>query len=269
MDIECSYRRLTAETSPPWLDAFYGTLPLPMDDMWQQAIIGPAIHRVIMIDGIEAGFFTTDEENRLLVFYLLDRYRSSDEGIFNRVIEDHQMEEGFVSTLDTWSLPLLLDRANAIEPHTLLFQHLHPAEEPHRPANLARRSATKSDLAGVLDYHENHLGAMQDWVGPYYEGLIEREQLFLYHRKGVLIATGEIREDNGWSVYAHLGVSVSTEHRRRGLATWVLKDLTGECLRSHLRPIASTTVENTGSRCAVEGAGFHAGHRIWKIRFRR
>ncbi len=263
MTNELAYRK----TIDPDLHSFFDGLLLPMDDMWQQAIIAPANHQEILLNGRPVGFFSVDEENRLLAFHLSEYHREWDRKIFKSLLEDRGIVEGFACSLDLKSLPLFLDNAREMTLHTLLYQHLKNARSEWPFEEILKRSATDQDFARVLSYHEVHLGPLEEWVAPYYRGLIDRSQLYLYERSRRLIATGEVRRDERREGFDHLGVSVAVDQRKQGLATAILTDLKEECIRYGRTPICSTSITNLASQGAIESAGFHAGHRILKVGF--
>lgn len=122
------------------------------------------------------------------------------------------------------------------------------------------KKANLSDLQQVLDYHENCVGIKGSWLQPYCIGLIEKRELVLFLLHGEIIGTGEKRLNERQQGYASLGVTVSKEYRRRGLASYILFHLKTDCYEHQLVPICSTSINNIGSQGKTpQGLVAHCG----------
>lgn len=249
-------------------EAYLKYLTDPMDDMWEIGIIGASNYYKIIIENNEIGYFCLDDQNILLQFFIKDSFQNLSIEIFNHILDQYKIREAYVSTIEPRYLSLCLDAQEQVTVHTLLYKDLNtvnranPIKESH--LNVAEIEA----LTAILEFHLKNIGSLGAWVEAYYTKLIEKGQLFLLKLEEEIIGTGEFRPSEQQRPYVNLGVITSQRLRRQGIASHILTYLKELAYQQGLIPICSTTVNNIGSRRAIENAGFFAANRVLKITFK-
>jgi predicted acetyltransferase len=238
-----------------------------MDDMWEEAIIGVSNYYRIVLDNNDVGYFCLDDENILLQFFVSDKFLSESKEILEFILDGYKIKEGFISTIDIRSLPLFLDLNKEVHTHTLLYKDNFDINKSSPFDGIEIKVASSLDLQNIIDYYENKAVIQGSWLRPYCVNLINKQQLFIFTINNEIIGTGERRISESQKGYANIGVTVSKDYRKKGLATYILSYLKKECYKYELKPICSTTVENIGSQKAIQNSGFIAYHRILKIIF--
>ena len=246
---------------------YYENLIAPMDDMWEEAIIGASNYYKIVFNNSDAGYFCLDNDNILLQYYIKDKFIDETKELLRYIIQEYKIKEGFVSTIDVRSLPVFLDFNNEIHTHTLLYKDSYHVDKVSPIEGMEIRIATSTDMQNVIEYYENRVDIQGSWLRPYCINLIKKQQLFLFEVSNEIIGTGERRSGESQTGYAHVGVTVAKEYRKKGLASYILSYLKKDCYKYGLVPICSTTIDNLGSQKAIQNAGFYAYHRIVKVKF--
>lgn len=245
---------------------YYDNLIAPMDDMWEESIGKSNYYRIVF--GVnDAGYFCLDNNNKLLLFFVKDEFIHKSKELLQFTLDNHKIKEGYVSTIDTRSLPLFLDLNEEINTNTFLYKDIYHVDGISPFDDMEIETAITTDIQKIIEYHENCVDISGSWLEAYCINLINKRQLFLFLINNEIIGTGEIRASESQKGYAHLGVTVAKEYRRKGLASYILSYLKKDCYKQELIPICSTSVNNIGSQKAIQNAGFFAYHRILKVKF--
>ena len=162
---------------------------------------------------------------------------------------------------------MFLDFNHEIHTHTFLYKDICHVDKASPIEGMEIRIATPTDIQSIIEYHENRVDIQGSWLRPYCTNLIKKQQLFLFEVNNEMIATGERRISESQKGYAHIGVTVAKEYRKKGLASYILSYLKKDCYIYGLIPICSTTIKNIGSQKAIQNSGFFAYHRIVKVKF--
>ncbi len=261
--------KITKEEINKTIKEYYRNLIAPMDDMWEEAIIGISNYYKIVLENNDVGYFCLDDDNILLQYFIKDKFIDKSKELFKYILEKYNIEKGFVSTIDTRSLPLFLDFNNQICTDTFLYKDVCYVDKISPIEEIEIKIATPANLQGVLEYHENSVDIKGSWLKPYCINLIKKQQLFLFIVNNEIIGTGEKRISKNSKNYVHIGVTVSKEYRRKGVASYILSYLKKDCYKYGLIPICSTTIKNIGSQRVIQNSGFFAYHRIVEVEFRQ
>ncbi|MGM0396114.1 MAG: GNAT family N-acetyltransferase [Bacillota bacterium] len=239
----------------------------PMDDMWEESIIGTSNYYKIVFNNSDAGYFCLDDNNILLELFIKDEFIDKSKELMQSILDEYKIQEGFASTIDTRSLPLFLDLNNGIQTHTFLYKDICHVNRINPFDGVEIKTAITTDIQKIIEYHENCVDISGSWLKAYCINLINKKQLFLFLMNNEIIGTGEIRASESQKGYAHIGVTVAKDCRRKGLASYILYYLKKGCYKYEMIPICSTSISNVGSQKAIQNSGFFAYHRIVKVRF--
>jgi GNAT superfamily N-acetyltransferase len=274
--------------------AYLQTLTAPLDGYWKEAIIDPAPHWQMHIDGQLAGYFALDaikklnelvgndfnslRANRLLQFYVAPRFAHRAADLFAAMVTEHTVKTAVIFTSDPVGLVLGMDWQTAVSINSYLFEDHRPIA-PALPAypHVTFRQSTIADLEPLLTFYarndeesdsaaiDANFGTMQKYV----EAIIMEGQSFALRDGDSIIGIGEWRVSQAQPPYVDLGMVTDREHRRRGVGTYILTQFKQLCTERGLRPICSCDAGNIGSRKTIEKAGFISSHRIVEMELRK
>ncbi len=246
---------------------YYKNLLAPMDDMWEKSIIFVSDYYKIAVGTKVVGYFCLTAHNEIVQYYIKNQYQKRAKDIFVQVLKDMEIKKAFVSTLEPRFFNLCLDNNKTMQTHTYLYRDMFKATHSNPIKNAKFNLATMDEYQEVLQYERENIGQDGDWVEPYFENVIERQELFLLRVKNEIIGTGELRPSESHKTHANVGVTVGSEYRRQDIASFVLTYLKDMCYNRELIAICSTTVDNIGSQKAIEKAGLHPYHRVVEVTF--
>lgn len=249
------------------VEEYYKDITAPIDDMWENAIIGISDYYKVMRDSEVLGYFCLNQEGTLLQYFIRDEFISKSKEIFKYILEQYNIPKGFIGTNDIKSLALFLDFNKKVCTHTFLYKDIERTDIISPIKGIKILTATEEDLQKVMDYHINSLNMKGRWIKPYCSGLIAKGQIILFIKNQKIIGIGEKRRSETQEKYAHLGVTVAKEYRSKGVGSFILSYLKKECYRNRMIPICSTSIDNVASQKTIMKAGFFAYHRILEVMF--
>lgn len=141
-----------------------------------------------------------------------------------------------------------------------LFRDLLDESGPVRSEafeGLELRPATPDDIPTILEHREGVFESpeeVSEWVTRGHVSVLERATTFL--GIGLLTRVWSTRREHD------VGVMVHPDHRHRGYASYILRQLKRRCLDSGMRPTAGCAVENVASVRALTRAGFISQHSL-------
>lgn len=250
--------------------AYLDSLVAPLDGYWQAAIIDPAPHWALVVDGRSLGYFAADDQKRLLQFYATEQASY----LFAAVIASEWVATAVAGTNDPAFLSLCLDAQKQVSVNAYLFHDAHQVE-PDLPAypKAKFRLSVMDDLEELLVFYgrndefsdadaiESNFGSQREFV----QSLIANRQTFGLYNGNTLLGVGEVRRSASQPAYADIGMIVDKSHRRRGVGTSILARLKAHCASQNTIPICSCAADNIASRKTIEKAGFVAHHRMIDI----
>ena len=178
-----------------------------------------------------------------------------------------------VSTGDSLFLGLALEAQQQTTVHTLLYglpsfesESATSFEPIHGDAEL---SLVEPEEEGrVIELERAALPQDPgDWLVGYVRGLMARHELYALRVGDEILGVGEARVSDAQPPYVDLGVITMADHRKKGVATDILRRLVALCLQRDQKPICSTTLENLGAQKAIAAAGFVSLHRLLDVTF--
>lgn len=237
-----------------------------LDGMWENAFLPMADHWKIAHAKDVIGFCSVNSEGKMLAFHV-------DNEVLNRsayaqCIEQLSVSGAFVSTAEPRFLSLCADHQTSMSVNALMYAE--SCEKPAKlvlPLGMSFRIATQDDLNTAVSFGADAIQADQDWLLGYFEERIQKQELFGLWRETELIATGECRKSPNQAGIADVGMIVGPAHRKKGLATAMLKHLRSIGSQKGLKLICSTESSNIGAQKAIERAGFNSQHRILRFEF--
>lgn len=248
--------------------AYLASLSAPLDGMWEAfAAMGRQLE--IRSAGERAGYFSLDEEGRVLQFHLAEAFLGEATEVFSAVAARYDVRGAMVSTADPVFLGVCLDAHRTLRAHTYFFRdhrRVSPTLWGDGPASLELVEA--GELEEVAELQRRSFDQDPgDWHRGYLENLIARRELYALRRNGEILGTGEARVSDSQPPFVDLGVITRRPHRRRGVASHVLGRLKRLCYERQQVPICSTTIENVGAQRAIARAGFVRWHRLLEVTF--
>lgn len=245
---------------------YRASVDAPLDGMWE-AFTGMADHYAIRESGALVGYCAVNSEHKMLQFFA----PKTDDAViaFKQAVDTLKITGAVASTAETTFLNHCKDNHTNISDHAIMYHMTDGtlASGASFPEGVIFRQLKEIDMQTAVDFGVTTLGADAGWLKSYFGGLIERSELFGLFDGASLIATGECRPSHTQFGSADVGMIVGTDHRGKGIATNMLRQLIQESLAQGLKPICSTEQGNIPAQKAITKAGFSAYHRILDIAF--
>ncbi|MBO0780676.1 MAG: GNAT family N-acetyltransferase [Ktedonobacteraceae bacterium] len=243
------------------------TLLAPMDGMWESSIISQATFWEIQDQERHAGHFCLDSSNYLLRFHLAKEYQAQAQEIFRSIVSTYELQHAITSTIEPLYFALCLDFQKSVTPQNYLFRDQGRVKVPVDLLTHAFRKAEKDELDILVRFYRENTEGPGEWIEPFLQERLDREELFVGFDQHTLVATGECIPSQRQPPYADLGMVVAQSYRGRGLGRSVLLHLKEYCYEAGWEPICSCAVDNHASKKAIERAGFFSEHRMVEVTF--
>jgi len=253
-------------------EAYFKASTSPLDGMWHFGFVPMAEHFGFYKNENLVGFCCHNDDKYLLQFYLSDTAQVLAKDLFTLIANGEsavigEVHGAFVSTAEPQYLSLCLDNSSTSKVNTLMYQH-SGKNTKEVIDNKELVLAKNDELALLVDFANNAIGAPKEWLTGYFGNLIKRHELWYYSVDGKIVATGECRRfDEFQTHYADVGMIVSPDYRGQGIATQVLNQLISIAEEQGLKAICSTESSNIGAQKAIRKAGFVAPNRIVQFDF--
>lgn len=243
---------------------YLNSLVGPIDGMWA-TFVAMADQYVIISGEEKVGYCSINEEQKILQFFA----KHDHDSIYASVLKELDVKGAVVATSEFQHLSLAMDHQVSVSVNAFQYQCDDDVElkNANFPEGMIFRQVTIDELQTAVDFAVVAIGAPVGWLQGYYGERIKLKELIGLWSGGELIATGECRPSAEQRPYADLGMVVSPEYRRKGLATAILREMLHDCRERGLKPICSTESENIGARKAITNAGFTSKLRILDVSF--
>ncbi|MBI9012909.1 MAG: GNAT family N-acetyltransferase [Clostridiales bacterium] len=241
---------------------YYKNLTAPMDDMWEEGII-PACDFYIIKSDIDIGYFALDKEGVLLVFHV-EEAKNADE-IFDYILTHKNIQKAYVSTYDPIFYSQCLRCKKSMSINTLLYKQSKDISISAPFHNIDVTHAELTDLESTARFFREKVDITGDWIESYLERLISNDGFILFKYNNDIIGTGGIRPSISSKGYVNIGMTVSRDYRRRGLASYIVCTIKEICKKNNYQTICSTTNDNIGSQKTLTQCGYECYHKIYTV----
>jgi len=245
---------------------YRATALAPLDGMWE-TFTSMADHYRIDDRSGPVGYCAVNSERKMLQFFV--KAPANDRAAFTQALANLGVKGAVVSTAEPAFLSLCMEKQSSVSEQAIMY-HLAEginAAAAEFPDALPVRPFTQSDLPLAVEFVVATIGADAGWLESYFGDLIKRSELHGLIDGDELVSTGECRPSPTQPAYADVGMIVGTDHRGKGIATNMLRQMITESLSLGLKPICSTECSNIAAQKAITKAGFTAYHRILEIAF--
>ncbi len=240
---------------------YYNNLTAPMDDFWEEGLI-PSCDFYLIND---IGYYAVDSEGVLTQFYT-DKSCNFNK-VFTEVVKQKNIKKAYVSTYD----PLFYKACKSISNDFSENTYLYEENIKHNPISLEDGIdiyiAKDSDLERAIEYNTFNLGEAGTWLKDYYTKLISKRGLYFFIKNNEILGTGETRKSISSKNIMNIGVTVSSNHRRKGLATYIINTMREISNKQGYKTICSTTIDNIGSQKTLSKCGYELYHKIYTVNF--
>ncbi|MCK8061172.1 MULTISPECIES: GNAT family N-acetyltransferase [unclassified Fusibacter] len=259
-----TFKESTLEECGAMQIEYYKALTAPLDDMWELGIIAKANYFKMVGDEV-FGYLVLDDQKSLLQFYVCPEFINCSSELFNEARMRLGFEKAYACTYEPWYLSICLDRATQVTVNSIMYEDALKENQLVMPDGLSEVLALSSDLDAALTYTDQKVEIAGDWLIPYYDMLVDSKGLYLYYMQDEIVGTGEIRQSKTSHQTANLGMTVSKDHRKKGLGTLILSRMKALAYERGLAPVCSTSIDNVGSQNTIMKAGFTARNRVLEI----
>ncbi len=234
-------------------------LTAPLDDFWEEAVF-PNCDYYLIKDKSVKGFYSLDSNKSINQFYLSnkDDYFS----VLSKLIRDLNIKKAFASTYD----PLFFDACLKLSSSKTSHTYLYTEDSVQKTTlDIDFEVANIQDLERAVTYNKS-LGD-GDWVRDYYKKLIPKKGLLLFTKDNIIIGTGEMRLSKSFDHYINIGVTVSKDYRRKGVASYIVNKVKSLANLQGYKTVCSTTYDNIASQKTLTKCGYKHYHTIYEITF--
>lgn len=260
-----SIKKVTKEDIGQMIKIYYTNLTDPMDDMWEEGIIPSGEFFTLIQNNATVGYFVLDSEGVMMAFYVIEKSYATE--IFKFVIEKKEIIKAYVASNDSMFYNQCINLKKEISDNTFLYR-LNNWIEVEKPfEDIIVEDAKMGDMKNILNYFNEDVGMKGEWLEYYFTKIITNNSLRLFKLNGKIIGTGEIRPSISSDGYAHIGMTVSKNYRKKGLANYIVSIISKECDERGFKAICSTTIDNIASQKALEKNGYECYHKIYTVLF--
>ena len=240
------------------------SLTAPQDGMWE-VLTDYANHWEVKDENQTIGYACVDDDNRLLQFFVLPHWMQEGVSIFQQFIDQEEIKKGLIGTNNPFCLSMTMHFQKAVEVNTYLFTDFFEVKTVEKEGVL--RLAAEEDLEKPVDFCHKSMGGPKEWLNGYLGNLIARGEIFALEDGEEILGTCEVRKSESDSAVADVGVVVSSEHRRKGLGTFLLGKAKEITLQWNRQPICSCEKDNIGSLKSIQNNGFRSVHQMLLMEF--
>lgn len=248
----------------------YQSLYAPLDGMWD-TLIHKAVIKGIFSEQQCIGYFCHDHAFTLINFFVLRPWLNQKADIFKQLLKEEAFPQAYVSTNHPVFLNACMEFSKRVSVYYYLFEDM--PEEAHHPtlptafegADFVQ--AENHELQKLVDFCQQITSTDRAWLNQYIQEWLDKEGVFYLKMKKQILGICEIRKSDTQGEYADLGAIVSSQHRTRGLGTYLMLKGKQICKERGLKAICSCRYDNVGSRKMIEHAGFANTNLILKVSF--
>ncbi|MBO6621467.1 MAG: GNAT family N-acetyltransferase [Balneola sp.] len=240
------------------------SLIAPQDGMWE-VLTDYANHWEINDENQTIGYACVDDDNRLLQFFVLSGWLKEGVSIFRQFIHQEEIKNGLIGTNNPICLSIAMHFQKVVKVDTYLFTNFLKVNAVEKKGVL--RLGTEEDLEKFVEFCHQNVGGSKKWLNGYLSNLIAKREIFVLEDEEQILGTCEIRKSESNPEVADIGMIVSTEHRKKGLGTFLLGKAKEISLQWNRQPICSCEKDNLGSLKSIHNNGFRSIHQMLMMEF--
>lgn len=213
-----------------------------------------------------AGFFSLgaswDNGNMFRGFYIIPSKRSYSIEIFNKLVEDFQIEAALVASNDSHFVGLAFEKMNALKTNFDMQAFNFIFGMPAREAEYG--------MEYVTEVSPSEYEAMNSVTEKQWEDSLEDENFKFYAIKkdGEILGYGSIGKLSHNQRNVDIGNFTLPQHRKKGVGRSIIINLSEIAIREGFMPVAGCWYGNTESIATLTSSGYVAENRIFYIRFK-
>ena len=129
------------------------------------------------------------------------------------------------------------------------------------------RPTESDELDKLVNFYHGSMDAPKEWLNSYLGNLNNKRELFVLEEGPEILGVCEVRRSESDSSIANIGMVVSTQHRRKGLGTYLLSKAKEIAISWDKQPICSCEKDNIGSLKSIQRSGFRSIHQMLYMEF--
>jgi len=231
-------------------------------ELFLEIQIQKGIYFKIFLDEIECGYFILIEDNVLLEFYMLKKYRESIDNIFKSIIAKFQIKFVYCKSYDSilWNVSNSIKNSHKIIGYN--YRGYRSKQINHKKHNIKTRFASAKDFLVIKSFNEDIFDLDKE-----IEDYIQKEQIIIFEKNFQIFGFGIFAPSIINRPEYDIGMLVVKEFRRQGLATYILQYMAEYCIENNWIPTAGCDAENIGSQKTIEKIGFTKKYPLYEITF--
>lgn len=220
---------------------------------------------LIICNDEESGFFSVgnswDNGNMLRGFYVIPSKRRASIEIFNKVMDDFQIEAALVASNDSHYVGLAFEKMNALKTFFDMQAFNFIYGEPEREAEYG--------MDCVKEVSPSEYELMNTLTEKQWEGCFENGNFKFYKitNNNETLGYGGIGKMINNQKNVDVGNFTLPQHRRKGVGRSIMINLSKIAIQQGLIPIAGCWHGNAESIATLISSGFIPENRIFYVRF--
>jgi predicted acetyltransferase len=241
--------------------AYLSGLPF-FQELYVEWLINDSSMYIIKVDNQVAGYACVTKSNKLVEFYLLERYFSCKDEIFLFLIKSNRIEVAIVKSFDYLFLATCNKLVKKVEPIGCLFRNDDITQSVPLDKDFLVEVASVADFPALLEERSGLYETEEEL-----RSMLDNRQITRFMKGTALIGCGfKIRVHDCFD-YCDIGMWVSPSHRRQGYAKQIIGYLKRLCQKETLTPICGCAIDNIASKKALEANGFNSIHHLLEYQF--
>lgn len=219
---------------------------------------------IIEHNGETIGFFSLgnswDDGKMFRTFYVLPEYRKLSMGVFQKLMDEFDIEAVLVASNDSHLISLAFEKMNELKTSFDMQAFNFVYGEPNRKAEFDRNT-----LSRVTDFDEMNSLTEKQWDGMFDN---DKNQFYVLKNGEEILGYGGISSMGYNKKNVDIGNYVLPEHRRKGVGRSLLINLGKIALEQGFVPVSGCWYGNTESKATLTSAGYIPENRVFYVRFK-
>lgn len=255
--MDFSFKKTTAREILPLLRQHAQTLSSPWDSYMEENILRNESYQINALQ--EPAGYASVQAGQLFCFFVNKAYYSHAPLILQRFLGELKMNKVQVLTNDPLLNNLIMEwEYTLVSRNACFFSDAVMREMPPLQAQKpVFREALLSDMATIVQNTGDFFDSL--------ENRIKKQTIFVLEDGGVLLGCGIVEAGEILTDCVSIGMITCREHRKKGVAGYILWHLKGWAYNNNLRPVAGCWYYNVLSRKSLEKAGMAATGKSFSV----
>lgn len=225
-------------------------------ELFLEMLVQEADYYSIEKDHRAIGYVVQSKGHRLVEFYLYEQYLPDCMIYFKAIIQELSIVSIYCKSFDHLLLNCCLESSYGYQLIGHLFRNRLPMEI--RPFdNLTTRPANESDVPFLLEQEDGLYETPEELAC-----FVKNGNVSLFYQQQQLVGCGYLTQVHPSCNYYDVGMWVHPVHRKQGIASQIIANLSTVCSQNGWNAIAGCAFDNIASKKTLEKNGFITKYKL-------